>query len=668
MHELRRIFLYPRRWLILLLIAAVNLALFAGYCRTVPDMTEQEQTAYETYLNGGYAEYLERVSAQSDEQALLGTLRPAADFVSRNLQKTRQDYAKLTGTKVTAGENRGLRALADFHITDYLLLIAPLLLAVSFASERRTEITALLRTAKNGRTPLTLWRIAALMLLSTVSAAVLFGSDLIFAHGFFGDPGYARALQSSPDFQLCAHRVTVGGYLLRITLLKMCAAFLIAMAVWLLWGMLYTLAAAVCSGLLLGSQLLFWRLILPTSTRNLLKFCNLFAMLSPETFYLRYANLNLFGYPRGFLACMGTAGIVFGLLCTALCIILLGLCRPVTLGAAAAALADRFAKWKSRFLPRRTLIGYEARKMLISEGGIFVLAAAVLWGFSLSQTVEVSLPLNYRIERLYNEYEGEITPEKREACQKEIDRYAGEIEKLEKKIERLMQDTNPDVLRIGAIEEEISRLREWLDLYTAFADRMDALTAYSAETGYGAWLVRQNGWSTLFSETAQVRRCCTALLIVLVFLFAPVMAYENRFGTRPLIRSLRRGRGGVQTRKLLLTAILLLAAAAGFYAVYFAALQKTGMLVFPEAPVHSVDILRFAPLECTLRTAAAGLFLVRYLAAFAAALIVLGISRLSKNPQAALLTALAVLLLPAALAELGLPVPDPVHLLCVSVQ
>ena len=668
MYELRRIFLDLRRWLILLLIAAVNLALFAGYCRTVPEVTEQEQASYETYLDGGYAGYLERVSAQSDEQALLGTLRPANDFVSRNLQRTRADYARLAGTVVTAGENRGLRALYDFHITDYLLLIAPMLLAVSFAAERRTEITAMLRTAKNGRTPLTLWRMAALALISVFSVAVLYGSDVIFAHGYFGDPGYLRSIQSSPDFQLCAYRVTVGGYLLRTAILKSCAVWLISAAVWLIWGMLHTLPAAVSSGALLGGAFLCWRLILPTSTRNPLKFCNLFAMLSPETFFLRYANLNIFGSPRGFLPGMITAGAVFGLLCTALTVVLIGICRPMTLGAGAAALTDRIAKFRSRHLPRLSRLGYEGRKILISEGGILVLAAAAVWCVSLVRTVEVQLPLNYRIEQLYYKYEGEITEEKRAECQERIEWYESEIETREKKIEQLMDSPDPPLDWIQAIRDEIADLREWLDLYTAFADRMDALRSYTAETGYDTWLVRQNGWQTLYTETAQVRRCCMALLIAVVFLFAPVMAYENRSGAGPLLRSTRHGRGGLLGCKLCWTALLVLIPAAGFHAVYFAALLKTGMLVLPEAPMHSVDILRFVPVHCSLRTAAAGLYLLRYLITLAAAGAVLLISRFSKNPQAALLTALSVLLLPAALAELGLPVPDPVHWLALSVQ
>ena len=170
-----------------------------------------------------------------------------------------------------------------------------------------------------------------------------------------------------------------------------------------------------------------------------------------------------------------------------------------------------------------------------------------------------------------------------------------------------MDSPDPPLDWIQAIRDEIADLREWLDLYTAFADRMDALRSYTAETGYDTWLVRQNGWQTLYTETAQVRRCCMALL-------------------------------------------------------------KTGMLVLPEAPMHSVDILRFVPVHCSLRTAAAGLYLLRYLITLAAAGAVLLISRFSKNPQAALLTALSVLLLPAALAELGLPVPDPVHWLALSVQ
>lgn len=668
MHELKRVFANPLRWLTLLLIAAVNLALFAGYCRSIPAQTAEEAAEYLEYIAHGYDDYLDRVSTQSEAQTILGGLRQSDDFVSRNLQKTRADYAKLQGITVREGENRGICAVTDFGITDFLVLIMPLLLVLSFAAERGAQVTELLRTAQNGRAPLTLWRIAAVFLLSCICTAVLYGSNIVFAHVLFGNPDYTRAVQSVPAFQLCAYRVSIGGYLLAAAAIRTAAVTLTALAVWLIWGMFRQVPAIAVSVGLFGTAWLCHRLILPTASLNLLKFCNLFAMLSPEVFFTRYANLNLLGHTVGFMPCMLVFGGFCLLFCCVLCTVLLGICRPVKIGAATEIMKDRIAKRISRIQPRLSLFGYEGRKLLISEGGILILLAGVLYAGSLYQSMHISAPLNPELTAIYIEYEGEVTAENIENCQFKIEGFEQAIAERREKLARLEQAERRDPTIISKLNGEIFELQHQLDLYTAFLQRMEALADYRSETGNDAWLIRQNGWNLLFTETAPARRCTTALLLVLVFLFAPLFAYENRCGALPLLRSTVHGRGRLLHTKLCWVLLLTLLSSFAFHGIYAALVIQNTVLPFPDAPAHSLDLLRKFPLTCSLYTCGVMLYLLRYLAALAVAAAVLCISRCSRHPQAALLTALAVFLLPAALAEIGMPLPDPVRFLCLSVK
>lgn len=666
MHELKRVLGSPLRWLTLLLIAAVNLALFAGYCRSIPAQTDEESAEYLEYIAEGYHVYLDRVSTQSKEQTILGGLRQSDDFLSRNLQKTRADYAKLQGICVRAGENRGINAVTDFGITDFLLLILPLLLVFSFAAERSAQITELLRAAKNGRARLTLWRIASVCIVSCVCAAVLCGSNVIFAHTLFGSPDYTRAIQSVPAFQLCAYRISIGGYLLASTAIKAAAVTLTALTVWLIWAMFRQIPAAAISLAGFGTAWLCHRVILPTASVNLLKFCNLFAMLSPEVFFTRYANLNLFGYPVGFLPCMLIFGGICLLLCAILCTILLGVCRPVKIGTASEILKDRIARQISNLMPRLSLFGYEGRKILLTEGGILILLVGALYGASLYKSMQIYAPISQEITDVYSEYEGEVTAEKITDCENKIEVFARGIAERREKIAQLEQADSHSPMTVYRLLDEIRELEHKKDLYTAFLQRMEALAAYRSETGYDAWLIRQNGWNLLFSERAAVRRCAAALLLILVFLFAPVFAYENRCGALPLLRSTVHGRARLLRTKLCWVLLLTLLAAVGFHGIYAAQVMQNAVLPLPEAPAHSLDIMRQIPVKCTLRVCVILLYLLRYLASLAIAAAVLCISRCSRHPQAALLTALSVFLLPAALAEIGMPLPDPVRFLCLS--
>lgn len=663
MYELKRIFGSPKHWLILLLIAAVNLALFAGYCRSIPELTPAESAEYSEYIAEGYAAYLERVTAQSEEQSVLGALRPADDFVSRNLQKTRDDYAKLNGITVTSGENRGICAVTDFGVTDFLLLILPLLLVLSFAHERHTQITDLLRTAPNGRIRLTAWRVLAVLLLSCVCVMTLYGGNILFACGLFGNPDGIRAVQSIPAFQLCAYRISVGGYLFAAAVIKVFAVWLFALTVWLIWSIFHQLLAIAISAISFGAAWICHRLILPTADLNLLKFCNPFAMLTPETFFIRYANLNLLGRPYGFLRCMAVWGCVSVVVCVMLCVILLGICRPVTVGAAAERIKDRIAEFACRYLPRHTPFGYEGRKILLSEGGILVLLAGTVYGVSLYRSMQISAPMNPDLTAIYMEYEGEVTEDKTHRCENKIDVLEEAVAERERTLARLMQAENPDERMMMDLRSEIALLRYQIELYTAFLDRMHSLIQYREETGYDAWLLRQNGWNLLFTETAPIRRCCTAMLIVLVFLFSPVMAYENRFGISPLLRSTKNGRGALLSCKIVWTVLLTLLVAAAFHGIFLYRLIQNVQLPLPGAPAHSLDLLRILPFQGSLYLCVMMLYVLRYLAASVFAAAVLCISRICRHPQASLFAALAIFLLPAALAEIGMPLLDPVRFL-----
>ena len=143
MAELQRLLLSPKRIIILLMIAVINLAMFSGYCRA----DREEALAYynsmrmfgvnvqneahsktKQYLEQDYSAYLEYVQGQSQSQSILGKLTKKNSYVDRNSAKTGRDYKRLTGLMLEDGENRGINAVKDYAITDYLLLIAPLLL------------------------------------------------------------------------------------------------------------------------------------------------------------------------------------------------------------------------------------------------------------------------------------------------------------------------------------------------------------------------------------------------------------------------------------------------------------------------------------------------------------------------------------------------------------
>lgn len=666
MFELKRIFCRKKLWLILVLVTVLNLALFAGFCRAEeenrinnPYLDEAEQTA--AYLDGGYAEYLTYVSTQSQSQSILSGLGKQSSFVTRNLERTAADYRKLTDIRLEDGENRGIQAIFGFSVTDYLLLIAPLLLVLELVAERKSACGDLTRTTRKGRLHLTLLRAFALLLLSAVSVLLLFGGDICYSCGFFGDPDFPRSLQSIPDFQLCAVKVSIGEYLITAACMKTAAVFLLALTAWLVLSICQSVLAFLILLLVVGGQFLCFHLIVPTASFCHLKFCSVVAFLQAHTFFLRYCNLNVFGKPVGFMAAAIVVTMTALLLMIVLCAVCIGICRPISIGSVAENVKNSVSKRFSRFKRRRSLLGYEGRKLLISEGGILVLIVTIFYGFTLFSDMQVLDPVSWEMKTIYQTYEGEITDEKIEKTEDRIEKLKRTLKTQQEQLATRIANKPDDTWGIIEIEGRISQTEQSIQHYTELWDSFNELREYTQKSGLDAWYVCDAGYRLLFCDSAAERRCCMTLLLFLVFMFAPMIAYENKYDATTMLRSTKRGRGAMTRCKLFWVILFTVIGAMGLHGIFFWKVWKNVGFSLPNAPAQSLRMFRFLPFAVSLKACIIGLFVLRLAAALALGLLVLLVSKRSRNPQTALLAALVIFLLPTALSETGITLLDPLN-------
>lgn len=672
MAELRRILCSPKRIALLLILAVCNLALFSAFCRTYSakgpgwetlpaeyrmQLEAEEAAKHQQYLTETYPQYLAYVQAQRGTQSVFGAISAKKDpYVQRSLEKTAAAYSRLAGITLAEGSDDAVNAVREYSVTDYLLLIAPLLLALSLAADADTAADALIRTTKRGRVPVCAVRVLSLLLMSALSVLLLYGGNVLTAALRLGDPVLSRPLQSVQAFQLCAYRVSVGGYFLGTALMKTLAAAVFSLAAWLLLARMQPLlgwgSAFACAGLCF----LLHRAIAPTSPMAALKFMNPFAALEADVFYVQYSHLRLFGRPVSFRSAMLGAVLLLLILLTALCLLRIGAARPGRFGSGLQRLGDRFAKRLSKLTPRHTLLGHEGWKLLIAQGGVLVIAAAALLGNSLRQQTQFyywSDWHGYEQTALLKKYEGPVTDEKLADITAEVEAFNAQILKQEKRIASL-REYGGSPKEISDAENALASLQSRAALRQTFADEMQQLSDYTARTGRETWLIDRKGYAFLFYENTQIRRCCMVLLLFLVFAFRALHAYDNRFDTALLLRALRRGRLARRTASWMWVMLLTLTAAAGLHAIVFLQIRSGVGLAMPEAPAQSLPYLQWIPVSVSLKTAMIGHFVLQYFIALLIAGAVVQISRFSRTPHAALLTALAVFLLPAALAESGI--------------
>ncbi len=680
MAELQRLLLSPKRIIILLMIAVINLAMFSGYCRADREealayynsmrmfgvnVQNEEHRKTKQYLEQDYSAYLEYVQGQSQSQSILGKLTKKNSYVDRNSAKTGRDYKRLTGLTLEDGENRGINAVKDYAITDYLLLIAPLLLILELLADADTAAGDLVRATRNGRVQLCAWRILAVLLLSAASVLLLYGGNILFTCKFYGAPGFFRSIQSIPEYQVCARRLTVGGCLLAAGCMKVLALTGISLAVWVILGRFHPLAGWTISALWLGSSWLLHRFIVPTSGINYLKFLNVFAALDADIFFTQYCNLNFFGRPVGFL---GAALLFCGILLLAgivLCLVLIGCAYPKKVGARMESVRDRFAQFLTRHLSVHSLFGFEGWKLLIAQKGLLLLIITGLLGFSLWKDIRVYVPVDTGTARFYKLFSGEVTQDKIERAAYII---SGEMKKIRSShialgkayLERSQLDKSDAAGRsrvnrhIGKIQDSILKSQQELTNYQKCMNSMLSLAQYTKRTGRPAWLIRSEAYMVMLHDSAAEHRCCMVLLIYLILAFSGIGAYDNRYDTRMLLRSTRRGRLGLISAQTLWVMLLTALAVTGLHGVYLLHMILDAGLDSLDAPAQSMAILQWIPFSVSMRGVIVLHMLLRYLAALAVTAGICVISRFSRTPQKALLTAMVIFLLPSALAESGI--------------
>ncbi|MBR4200513.1 MAG: hypothetical protein IKQ91_04450 [Oscillospiraceae bacterium] len=678
MAELRRLLLSPKRLIILLMIAVINLTLFSGYCRAEREQSVsyynsmkmwginvqgEEYRKRKDYLEKDYYEYLEYVQNQSQSQSILSKLEEKNDYVDRNTAKTQKDYSRLSGITLKDGENRGVNAVKDYEITDYLLLIAPLLLVLEMLADSDSAAGDLTRSTKQGRVPLCAWRIFAVALLSAASVLVLYGGNLLYTCKFYGNPDFLRSVQSIPAFQVCPLRLTVGGYLFAAGCMKALSLTVFSLLIWVILARFHTVLGWLISGVWVGTSFLLYRLIVPTAKINHLKFLNLFAALDADVFFTNYCNLNWFGHPVGFLGSMLLFCTALLLITAAFCLWLIGYAYPKKVGQSMEALKDRFAKFLTRHLPVHTLFGFEGWKLLAAQKGAILLLITGLMGFSLWQDIRVYVPVNQVTERFYESYSGPVTEEHLKKAAYIVIGEMNSIRRdriaLAKKY--LLLNSTEDKAELNQIRRDISRIQanisteqDELHLYRQLLDSMLSLARFNRKTGRGAWFIQQSAYQVFFHDSAAEHRCCTVLLLYLIFAFSGISAYDNRYDTRMLLRSTKRGRAGIFTAQAIWIALLTALVSAGLHGVYLLHIIQDAGFASPEAPAQSLQMFQWIPFSISLRTCIILFMVLRFLAATAVNAGIYAVSRFSRTPQKALLTAMVIFLLPSALAESGI--------------
>ena len=639
-------------WVLLAVLLAVNFALTLHTSRPQPfESTVRE--VYAKYIEDpeaydAYDQELEKLaalgirdenltlphtfygSAEYDDRLILRLVSERADYlkegqsaeIRRVIRITERRIDDLYGFSYTddSYEVRSQKAVlaAYTHLADTLVLgeeyahgydvylqnntvsvflFLFLLTAVTwvFLNDRSVGFDPILRVCGKGRGATYAAKLTVVCLL-TVGAVLLFLATTGLATGIMqGYSSLSAPIQALPDFATVPYTVSVGGYLLMHTGLRIAGFLALSLFVAVLAGLRLPYVLCFGGGVLFAGANVFVHTREYLGTAPAIQYVNLSAMTEGCGLLGFYRTAPLFGIPVSYpAACL--------LLSVLLCVGFASLCavfycrrtRPLSargkmLGSknVLIRLRERFSKQKRCRRPM-PLCFYELKKTRICLSLLIAALLLIVKGVAVDRSV--GSMETYR-EALYYEYITDIQalePAARaEYMTSERERLDGILEAEQKNEEAFENGSmKPDdyyayYQTLTEAKTQDSVFRE-VESYVSYIDRKNA------ETGYRGSVIYTAGYEALFALPSDALLFATVLVVCVQAFPVEYQKTSSRGSCAELIRSTPNGRRKTFAAKLLTYCVIGLLLSVLFRLVSLAVVGRNYILPDPDATLYSI--------------------------------------------------------------------------------
>ena len=623
------------------------------------------QTDYLT----GYGDWLANIQKNKDNLLTFSIFNDPNSFSGRNIIKTAEEFEKLQGVELTLGTDGAVDAFMTFRLTDYFLLVVLLLIGLSFLEERKAGLWSVVHAAPNGRLRLAVRRTLILFGASVSGVVLLYGTNLTLAFSIYGGiDNLGRAVQSVETLGRLTMLTTVGGFLVRFFLLRVAAAFLIALILWLLLTAInnvkYTIIVA--AGVLVVEYGLYT--FLPVqSALNVLKYFNLFTYISLSDLYTNYLNIDIFTYPLGIRNISQLALFPLCLIVAAVCIYVHCHKKPAAGRDLLGRVAYKINSITDKALRRLNLFGMEFHKTLWIQKGVVIAALLVYVAFGLTYTVKIPITSSEeQAARQYTaEYAGEINDDtfvRMDAEQAKLDAVVAAYEDAKIAYENgeieypMLDKYNREALAAQTKSKGLAQVRS----------RTEELRDKGSAAGFTPWLIDETPFESVYGSRARSnqQQAAHVAVLALTLLLAGSMAYERQSGMMFLLKSTARGRGALLFRKLLLAAVMTTLVWGVVYGMEIYTIHSAFDIPAWSAPAKNLSMLTEFPFNCSITGWLVMLYAYRWLCLFCGAVVVLLVSSLLRRMEAAYIATVGVILLPSLLyAYMGIEVFRPLSVI-----
>ena len=610
---------------------------------------------YEHALNAAdYENYILGIEEQAEKLKKSSLYSDPDSFAFRDIESTLAAYEHLKGMSITAEFSGGIRLITDSRATDAFVLLSLIILSMHLlVSEREEGTLSLVKTRKNGYLKTILSKIIVLFLSVLLLCVLFYAVNFTVVSNQLGLGNLNSALQSLDGYISSPYKISVRQYLLLSAAAKTAGMLACAGVLFLICIICRnSLFSCITALLFAGAELILYLSVSPHSSLHILKEFNIAALLDTGRYFSDYLNINVLQYPVNTV----TAGIITALSAVTVCTET-GTAVYKTeksAGARRNILRETFEKRKRLSGGEHTnLFMHEAYKLLIMNKALLVLSICILLQFFHYKNI------NYyfrREEMHYYNYSltlaGELSADKEKFLETELEKFESAEEKKEQIFERYENNEIDEHYR-DYLLEQLDYDEDQKSAFERASSQYSELEAMK-NRGIRAEYVYQTGWNCIYGAEALKKSLgeFMSVFAVLILMLSSYEAADITTHAESLIVISKRGRKAVLKRKLAASFILgLISSAACFIPQTAAAAITFGLSGF-SAPAKSILVLSWAPDFFSAAVFFITYQIIRIIIVSVSAVLILYISRKTKNPITAMFISAAVLILPLGILYL----------------
>lgn len=480
-----------------------------------------------------YREHIERVLNDAEFRISSGLFGEQTGFAVRSMERIKAIYAPLANLPVQPVFCAGAETLTDWTLSDIFFLmfgfLPPLVLLIQ---ERRNGLTSLLRPTKKGRGRLYLRKYAVAVSSVLAGFVLIYGGDLLISDVLFGGCDLSQPIQAVYGFESCPIPLTILGYSLLFSILKLLWGLTIATIIFSLCAMVSRISTVFLC--VLGAGLLAVGMSL--STNLWLRAFSLVSLADTPLLLRQCLFVDFFDHPVRQLPvsvcfCGATTLICFAMGLFAFCRV-----------PAVVSVAER-QKLSFSFLHRHTsLFLHEGAKLWLTQGGL-LLAAVFL-------TVQVISYHNYdkpnsAWDHYYQQYAQTLSGLPDSSKDTFLAAERARFADIHSQITQIYAAAGDDVGTAQLAAEKLQAKLNPEEAFEAAAAQYEALQA-------GQSFVYRSGYERLFGVFGRMEILLDTikLLVFLVLILSGLFAIERESGME-IILTTSGARKKVRKRKLL---------------------------------------------------------------------------------------------------------------------